>query len=104
MIWFALLFLVGVIFSHAVYFRADRKPVRDQYRPPSMERLYEIAGRAAWHREQQEALAAECCRLFFVNTDSESNAKELCEEIVYSGMHPDDVVDMFAHRNTHSEG
>lgn len=103
MTWFALLFVIGLIGSHAVYFRTRRQKVA-AYQPPAMERLYQISGRAAWHREQQEALAAECCRLFYVDPDQVSNDRDLCEDIVYSGIRPDDVVDIFATRNNSHEG
>lgn len=51
----------------------------------TLERLSDIKTRAAYHREQMEALAEECCELLSCDTNKDELDCEFAREIVYAG-------------------
>lgn len=94
MIWTVWICLVGAMVAHAAYSRSRRRSQTVQL--PPVDRLRQIANRAAWIREQQEAMAAECCLACCVDPNSESIERDWCEEIVYHGTSPDVVINRLA--------
>jgi hypothetical protein len=51
----------------------------------TIQRLEEIANKAAYHREQQEALAVECCELLGCDATGQEIDTDYACEIVYMG-------------------
>lgn len=54
--------------------------------------LYQISGRAAWHREQLEALAEEAVERCGYTNDSQTPCAEIAREIVYCSRDPGDAM------------
>ena len=56
-----------------------------KFRMETIHRLEEISNKAAQLREQQEAMAAECCELLGCVPDSQQLDAEFASDIVYMG-------------------
>lgn len=56
------------------------------FRIDTIQRLEDIANKAAQLREQQEALAAECCELLGCDPDGQELDTDYATEIVYMGL------------------
>lgn len=59
----------------------------------TMHRVEEIANLAAYHREQMEALAAECCELLGCEVNGPELDTDYATEIVYMGTPIEEALD-----------
>ena len=56
-----------------------------RFRMETLQRVEDIRSRAAWHREQMEALAAEACELLNCDPSGQEIDTDYATEIVYMG-------------------
>jgi hypothetical protein len=67
----------------------------------TIRRLDHLHARGHYHREQLEAIAAECCELFGESPDSDSYAADAARSIALVGLEVNSAIEMAA---THADG